>query len=110
LKRLLLILFISFLTIAQLPAQGLRSNPGGPNLRFYPNPAITSVTFDFLKNYEKGYTIKIFSFLGKKMYEASNLDQRTTVNLSDFDRGVYIYQLFNRNNKMIESGKFQVSR
>jgi hypothetical protein len=110
LKRLLLISFITLLTITQLPAQGLRSNPGGPHVRFYPNPATTTVTFDFLKSYEKGYSIQIFSFLGKKMYESSNLGQRTTVNLSDFNRGVYIYQLFDRNGKMIESGKFQVSR
>lgn len=109
-KRLLLISFIALLTITQLPAQGLKSNPGGPHVRFYPNPAITSVTFDFLKNYEKGYSIQIFSFLGKKMYESSNLGQRTTINLSDFNRGVYIYQLFDKNGKMIESGKFQVSR
>jgi hypothetical protein len=110
LKRLLLILIISFFTIVQLPAQGLKSNPGSSIVRFYPNPATTSVTFDFQKSYEKGYSIKIFSFLGKKMFEANNLNQRTIVNLSEFDRGVFIYQLFDKKGKMIESGKFQVSR
>lgn len=109
-KRLLLILLITILTITQLPAQGSKSNPGGPYVRFYPNPATISVTFDFQKNYEKGYSIKIFSFLGKKMFETSNLSERTTINLSEFNRGVYIYQLFDKNGKMIESGKFQVSR
>ncbi len=94
----------------QLPAQGLKSNSGGPYLRFYPNPATTAVTFDFQKNYEKGYSIQIFSFLGKKMYEANNLSQRTIINLTEFNRGVYIYQLFDKHGKMIESGKFQVSR
>ncbi|MCU7548671.1 T9SS type A sorting domain-containing protein [Chitinophagaceae bacterium LB-8] len=109
-KQLLLISFIILLTITQLPAQGLKANPGGPYVRFYPNPAITTVTFDFQKNYEKGYSIQIFSFLGKKMFEANNLGLRTSINLSDFNRGVYIYQLFDRNGKMIESGKFQVSK
>lgn len=94
----------------QLPAQGLKASTGEPYVRFYPNPATTTVTFDFQKNYEKGYSIRIYSFLGKKMYEASNLSQSTIINLSEFNRGVYIYQLFDKNGKMVESGKFQVSR
>ncbi len=44
------------------------------------------------------------------MYEKINADQRTSINLSEFNRGVYIYQLRNRAGKMVESGKFQVSK
>ena len=79
-------------------------------MHFYPNPATSYVTFDFQKTYDKGYSIQIYSFLGKKMYEVSNMNQRTVINLSDYSRGVYIYQLRDRSGKMVESGKFQVSK
>jgi hypothetical protein len=81
-----------------------------PIVRFYPNPATSFVTFDFQKGYEKGYSIQVFSFLGKKMYEGANVSPKTTINLSDYNRGIYIYQLFDSAGKLVESGKFQVSR
>ena len=79
-------------------------------MRFYPNPATSFITFDFQKNFEQGYSIQLYSFLGKKQYEATNLGQKTTINISDYNRGVYIYQLFDRSGKLVESGKFQVSK
>ncbi len=111
-KKLLLITSIILLTAtySQGQTRGSLANKGSSLLHFYPNPAISSITFDFLKTTEKGYSIQLFSFLGKKMYEAANLSQRTIINLSDFNRGVYIYQLYDRVGKLVESGKFQVSR
>jgi len=110
LKRLLL---IAFITITANFAQG-QSRTGtatDPVVRFYPNPATSFVTFDFQKAYEAGYSIQIYNFpQGKKVYEAKNMAQRTTINLNDYNRGVYIYQLRDRTGRMIESGKFQVSR
>jgi hypothetical protein len=44
------------------------------------------------------------------MYELNNITQRITVNLTDYNRGVYIYQLRDRTGKLVESGKFQVSK
>jgi hypothetical protein len=79
-------------------------------MRFYPNPATAIVNFDFQKGYDKGYSIHIYNFIGRKMYESANIAQKTTINLSDFTRGVYIYQLFDKTGKMVESGKFQVSK
>lgn len=106
-RFLLLISFValSFMGTAQ-------STPIGENpvIRFYPNPATSFVTFDFQKGYDNGYSIQVYSFLGKKVYETKNMGQRTTVNLADYNRGVYIYQLRDRTGKMVESGKFQVSR
>jgi hypothetical protein len=113
LKKTLLITSIILLTTVFAQAQ-TRTNPilstVGPIIRFYPNPSTSIVNFDFQKAYEKGYTIQVYSFLGKKMYEKINADQRTSINLSEFNRGVYIYQLRNRAGKMVESGKFQVSK
>lgn len=113
-NRLLLILFIVVSSISFSQAQ-TRSNQGtvrsvGPIVRFFPNPATTLVTFDFQKAYETGYSIQVYSFLGKKVFESKNMSQRTIINLTDYNRGVYVYQLRDRSGRMVESGKFQVSR
>jgi hypothetical protein len=113
LKRLLPILSIILFTAIHTPTlanKGLLWDAADPILRFYPNPATSFVTFDFQRGFDKGYSIQVFSFLGKKMYESSNINNRTTLNLSDFNRGIYIYQLRDKSGKLVESGKFQVSK
>ena len=110
-KKTLLITSIILLTATF--SQGQSRSPfadGGSIVRFYPNPATSIITFEFQKSVDKSFSMQLYSFLGKKMYEATNLSQRTTVNLSDFNRGVYVYQLFDRSGKLVESGKFQVSK
>ena len=94
--------------------QGKTSSPAGlqtPIVRLYPNPATTVINFDFQKAYEQGYTLQIFNaILGRKMYDTGNLPERTVINLTDFSRGVYIYQLRDKSGRMVESGKFQVAK
>ena len=91
-----------------------RELPGGTTtsiVKFYPNPATTVINFDFQKANNKGYSLQIYSFMGgRKMYELTNLADRTTINLADFNRGVYIYQLRDKTGRLVESGKFQVSK
>lgn len=79
-------------------------------IKFYPNPATSIINFDFQKGYDKSYNFQIFNFLGKKVFEINNVAPRTIVNLTDFYRGVYIFQLKDKSGKMIDSGKFQVSK
>jgi hypothetical protein len=80
-------------------------------VRFYPNPATNIINFDFQKSYEKGFSIEIYNFLGpKKVFEQANISDRNSINLSNFTRGVYIYQLRDRSGRVVESGKFQVSK
>jgi hypothetical protein len=110
LKRLLL---FAFITIAAVSAQGQppSGTPADAVVRFYPNPATSIITFDLQKVYEAGYSLQIYNFpQGKKVHESKNLGPRTTIPVSDYTRGVYIYQLRDRSGRMIESGKFQVSR
>lgn len=79
-------------------------------IKFYPNPATSIINFDFQKGYDKSFNFLIYNMLGKKVYEVNNVDQKTTVNLSDFYRGIYIFQLKDKAGKLIDSGKFQVSK
>ncbi len=106
-----IILFVSVQAKSQertpsFPAQ----EPVSKIIRFYPNPATSIINFEFQKSTEKDLNFQIFNFLGKKVYEITNLTNKTTVNLSDFYRGVYIFQLRDKSGKIIESGKFQVSK
>lgn len=79
-------------------------------LKLYPNPAISFIKFEFLKNYEKGYTLQVINFIGRQVYEVKNVTPTTTLDLSPYNRGVYIYQLKDASGKIVESGKFQVAR
>ena len=84
---------------------------GSNNVKFFPNPAVTVIQFDFSENIDlKNSTFKIFSFIGKKIFETTQLRTRTVVNLNDFTRGVYIFQLIDRNGKVLESSKFVVQK
>ena len=114
LKRILPILAIIVLTVTQTRAQDNRSPlPDGPAitaLSLYPNPANSYITFDLKKGYQKGLTITVYNFLGKKMTETPNVNEKTTLQLNDFNRGVYIYHLTDPSGKVIDTGKFQVSK
>src|SRR5688572_23960299 len=79
-------------------------------VKFYPNPATSIINFDFQKSADKNYNFQIFSLTGKKMYEVNKVDQKTTVNLGDFYRGIYVFQLKDQFGKLVDSGKFQVTK
>jgi hypothetical protein len=93
------------------------SNGPGPSanvvkiVKFYPNPAVSMINFEFAADLKlSNYSFKVFNFIGKKVIEINNLSSRTVVNLNEFFRGVYIFQLTDRTGKVIESGKFQVAK
>src|SRR5664279_2586518 len=114
-RLLYLVLFMVFFSAAGVKAQsrltGFPDNGSAVTVHFYPNPATSFITFDdFSKKYDKNYTIQLFNFLGKKVFEFSLGDQKNIVNLSDFFRGIYIFQLRDPSGKILESGKFQVNK
>jgi hypothetical protein len=76
----------------------------------YPNPATSFISFDFKKDYDKGYNLQVYNFVGKIVFEQKSIPPKTTINLGDYNRGVYIYYLVDRNGKIVESGKFQVAK
>jgi hypothetical protein len=108
---LLLVLFSAAGASAQNRLTPFPDNGTAATVRFYPNPATSFITFeDFSKKYDKNFTIQLFNFLGKKVQEFTLADQKNIVNLSDYFRGIYIYQLRDPNGKIVESGKFQVNK
>ena len=77
-------------------------------MRFYPNPAISVINFEFQKGFDKYYTFQVFNFIGKKVLDLKTVTPKINIPLTDYNRGVYIYQLRDRSGKIIDSGKFQV--
>jgi hypothetical protein len=105
---------LSTILLLSLTGKSQDRNPGqeptAPIVKFYPNPATSIITFDFQSGYDKSLNLQIFSFIGKKVQEINNVTPKTVINLSDFYRGMYIFQLKDKNGKVVESGKFQVSK
>lgn len=79
-------------------------------VKFYPNPAVSIINFEFEKTYDKSYNLIIYNFIGKKIIEQKVTDQKISFALTDFYRGVYIFQLRDKQGNIVESGKFQVTK
>lgn len=102
-----------FFTLSGVTAQTktqpiLTSNAETRILNFYPNPAVTFINFDYSKTFDNSHNLQIFNFMGRKVLDIKNTSAKMRIPLQDFYRGMYIYQLRDRNGKIIESGKFQV--
>jgi hypothetical protein len=82
-------------------------------LKCYPNPAISFVNFELNNNnvVSKNYTLEVYSFTGKKMYSTTISNEKITLTLSnDFYRGIYVYQVRDKSGRILETGKFQVTK
>jgi len=111
LKRILPILFIILFSATSSQAQSTPAGGGEAKIvRFYPNPATSYINFEIKSRYQKGLTLQVYSFLGKKVFEQQNVQEKTTVNLTEFTRGVYVYHLIDASGKIIDTNKFQVSK
>lgn len=104
---LILLIGINFTSFAQNrnPAQG---EPIAKLIKPYPIPATTVINFDFQYGYDKSFSLQIYNFMGKQILEIKKMLPRINVPLDDFYRGIYVYQLRDKEGKIIDSGKFQV--
>jgi hypothetical protein len=80
-------------------------------IRCYPNPATTAVFFELkVRNTQEPAQLRIYNFLGKKVVELPRLNTNMRVDLNNFNRGIYIYQLTDAHGRVMESGKFHVEK
>lgn len=81
-------------------------------VKCYPNPAISFVNFEFSTDVlSKSYSLQVYSFTGKKMYETNVSNSKITLLLTnEFYRGLYVYQFTDKSGKILETGKFQVTK
>ena len=97
-------------TQAKSQAKGPMSDPDHKVIKFYPNPAISYITFELVKEPNKTYSLQIFSFLGRKVKEEQEIMDKKTVNLSDLPRGLYIFQVKDLSGRITDSGTFQINK
>jgi hypothetical protein len=112
LKRIFYIFTFTVLFSLGSLAQGKTTLPASDAtvkfMRFYPNPAVSVINFEFQKGFDKYFTFQVYNFIGKKLLDIKTATPKINISLTDFYRGVYIYQLRDRSGKIIDSGKFQV--
>jgi hypothetical protein len=77
-------------------------------VKLYPVPASSVINFDFQKGYDRTYSLQIFNFMGKRVFEVKNLPSKVIVPLTDFFRGLYYYHIIDKNKRIVETGRFQV--
>lgn len=76
----------------------------------YPNPARAFVRIQYKVSEPLPATLSVFNFMGKKQLETHQPGSNIYIDLSDFKRGIYIYQYRDRNGQVIDTGKFQVEK
>lgn len=106
---------LSFVLLSTIPSRSQTrinpaSNPQTTIIKFYPNPAVSKITFSFEQGYDKNYSLQIFNFIGKKVFELQAVAQKNFVDVSNLYRGVYIFQVRDKSGKIAHSGTFQVAR
>ena len=107
-----ILLSIILLTSFRASCQGRSSLPDQDHkvVKFYPNPAVSYITFELVKESNKTYTLQIYSFLGRKVKDIPEVSDKTTVQLSDLIRGLYTFQLHDEAGRITDSGIFQVNK
>ncbi|MES2646620.1 MAG: T9SS type A sorting domain-containing protein [Bacteroidota bacterium] len=112
-KSLMLILVSLLLANATFSQKVILQQPGIQqikSIRFFPNPASTTVTFEFNQAIEKGYSLQVYSFLGRQVLTVPVTGPRISINVSDLMKGVYVFQVRNSSGQIVATNKFQVSR
>lgn len=104
--------FILLVVIACWGVSGFKApdqtSPVVQVVKCYPNPATSFVNFEFPKSIDRSNTLLVYSFVGKKMAELPVTNNKLVITLTDYYRGVYVYQLRDKGGNVLESGKFSV--
>lgn len=111
-KRLIIISIVLFglifTSFAQNRIAATDGDPSAKLIKYYPNPATTAINFEFIRGYDRSFSLQLYNFMGKKVLEVNAPTQLFNLSLNGFYRGVYIFRLSDKNGNVIDSGKFQV--
>ena len=106
-----IVIFCSFIN-AGINNNFTRRDIQAKTIKCYPNPAVSYVNFEFPDSYVlRNYSLQVYSFTGKKMFEGNITTAKATITFTNqYYRGIYVYQLQDKEGKILETGKFQVNR
>lgn len=79
---------------------GLEEMNSLSDVRVYPNPASSQVSFEFTST-NKDCQLELFDLLGNRVYANSYSQELITINTNRFNNGVYIYKLANSNSSSV---------
>jgi hypothetical protein len=111
-KFIPLFILLFSITTASFAQQGGRNsglNATTKIVKFYPNPAVTFINFELNSTTVRSANLSIFHFTGRKIVEVT-INTKVTVNVTDFTRGLYLFQIRDKSGRIIETGKFQVDK
>lgn len=79
---------------------GITENIAGSTVRIGPNP--TKGTFEVLNTNGQTFNVKVFDLSGKFLF-AKTISQETSVDLSNYSKGIYVVQVLDASSKMLFS-------
>jgi|GEM_PF-1003372 len=77
----------------------------GQFIKFFPNPVINSVRFDYLIQGQSEMTVTIFDMSGKLVMERKGLRSGSMINLTGLAKGSYMIKVLKKDGKVLYSGK-----
>lgn len=82
-------------------------NAAGNSLKVFPNPVSDVLNFEM--DYNKAATAVIMDITGRKIATESFELGKASLNVSNYNKGIYLYQVTNEEGKVIKAGKFTVN-
>lgn len=104
------IFFILFALVGRSQIKQVNFDDHTRRTSIYPNPARSFLQIQYKPSSELPSVLVVYNFLGKKQLEISKPTSNVYVDLSEFRRGIYIFQFRDSNGRIIDSGKFQVEK
>lgn len=78
------------------------------NIRVYPNPATDILNLSF--DYQNAKEVKLYDLSGKLMSTTALVSSETQIALNNFETGIYLYQIINKEGAVIHTSKFSVNK
>lgn len=74
----------------------------------FPNPASSSINFSTANT--EAYKVTVYDITGKTIATELFDDSKSKLNVSSFNDGIYLYTITGKNNQVLNTGKFNVSK
>lgn len=82
--------------------RNLPTNTLTPSMSAYPNPTNGNITIDLTNRIEEEHIVRVFDLFGRLIEEKVVNAERTNVDLSAQDAGIYLIETFDGTNRMVQ--------
>lgn len=74
-------------------------------LKIFPNPAGNFVMLEFLEKINSDLHLQFSDVSGRLLYQKTISEQKTTINISSLERGIYFVKLSDKTRNVLQTGK-----